>query len=61
MESSTRAHEQAKAAGFDIELPEYPADGSQICKARCRCRWEIEREKRHDRGVLDTERCGETL
>ena len=41
METSTRAHEQAKAASFDIELPEYPADGSQICKARCRCRWEI--------------------
>ena len=45
MESSTRAHEQAKAASFDIELPEYPADGSQICKARCRCRWEIEEKK----------------
>ena len=41
METSTRAHEQAKAASYDIELPEYPADGSQICKARCRCRWEI--------------------
>ena len=45
MESSTRAHEQAKAASFDIELPEYPADGSQICKARCRCRWEIVEKK----------------
>ena len=41
MESSTRAHEQAKAASYDIELPEYPADGNQICRARCRCRWEI--------------------
>ena len=47
MESSTRAHEQAKAASFDIELPQYPADGNQICKARCRCRWEInEKEDR---------------
>ena len=45
METSTRAHEQAKAASFDIELPEYPADGSQICKARCRCRWEIVEKK----------------
>lgn len=45
MESSTHAHEQAKAASFDIELPEHPADGSQICKARCRCRWEIEEKK----------------
>ena len=45
MEASTRACEQAKAASFDIELPEYPADGNQICKARCRCRWEIEEKK----------------
>jgi len=45
MESSTRAYEQAKAASFDIELPEYPADGNQICKARCRCRWEIDEKK----------------
>ena len=45
MEASTRAHEQAKAASFDIELPEYPADGSQICKTRCRCRWEINEKK----------------
>ena len=41
MEASTRSHEQAKAASYGIELPEYPADGNQICKARCRCRWEI--------------------
>ena len=45
METSTRAHEQAKAASFDIELPAYPADGSQICRARCRCRWEINEKK----------------
>ena len=45
MESATRAHEQAKAASFDIELPQYPADGNQICKARCRCRWEIKEKK----------------
>ena len=45
MESATRAHEQAKAASFDIELPEYPADGSQNCRARCRCRWEIDEKK----------------
>ena len=41
MEAATRSHEQAKAASYDIVLPEYPADGSQICKSRCRCRWEI--------------------
>lgn len=45
MEASTRAHEQAKAASFDIELPQYPADGNQICKTRCRCRWEINEKK----------------
>lgn len=45
MESSTRAHEQAKAASYDITLPQYPADGNQICKARCRCRWEIHEKK----------------
>lgn len=45
METATRSHEQAKAASFDIELPEYPADGNQICKARCRCRWEINEKK----------------
>ena len=45
IESATAAHERGKAASFDIELPEYPADGSQICKARCRCRWEIDEKK----------------
>ena len=45
MEASTHAHEQAKAASYDIELPEYPADGNQICKSRCRCRWEIDEKK----------------
>ena len=41
IESAKSSHERAKAAGYDIVLPEYPADGSQICGARCRCRWEI--------------------
>ena len=41
MESSTAAHERGKAASFGIELPEYPGDGNQICKARCRCHLEI--------------------
>ena len=45
METATAAHEKGKAASFDIVLPEYPADGSQICKARCRCRWEIDEKK----------------
>ena len=45
IESATAAHEKGKAASFDIELPEYPADGNQICHARCRCRWEIDEKK----------------
>ena len=42
IEASTHAHEQAKAASFDITLPQYPGDGNQDCRVRCRCRWEIE-------------------
>ena len=45
METTTRSHEQAKAASYGIELPQYPADGNQDCKARCRCRWEIKETK----------------
>ena len=45
MEAATRAHEQAKAASFDITLPEYPGDGNQDCNVRCRCRWEIDEKK----------------
>ena len=45
IEASTRAHEQAKAASFDITLPQYPGDGNQDCKVRCRCRWEIDEKK----------------
>ena len=45
MESATAAHEKGKAASFDIVLPAYPADGSQDCHARCRCRWEIDEKK----------------
>ena len=41
-ESSTNAYERGKAANRSgLDLPEYPADGSQICKARCRCHWDI--------------------
>ena len=43
--SSTQSAERAKASSFDIDLPEYPADGNQICRARCRCRWEIKEEE----------------
>lgn len=45
IEASTHAHEQAKAASFDIQLPQYPGDGNQDCNVRCRCRWEIDEKK----------------
>ena len=35
--------ERARAAGFEIELPQYPADGQTLCKANCRCRLEFAR------------------
>ena len=40
-EAVTSAYERGKVASYGITLPEYPADGNQICKSRCRCRWHI--------------------
>ena len=42
LDSSTQSHERGKAARYGLVLPYYPGDGSQICRARCRCRWDIE-------------------
>ena len=42
LDSGTQAHERGKASRYGITLPTYPADGSQICRARCRCRWDID-------------------
>lgn len=42
IESSTQAFEKGRVEDFGIVLPEYPADGHQNCKARCRCHWQIE-------------------
>lgn len=41
--SSTQAYERAatEARGMP-KLPAYPGDGSQTCKANCKCHWEIE-------------------
>ena len=39
--SATQAYERGQASSYDIDLPEYPADGNQICLSRCKCRWEI--------------------
>lgn len=41
MHSATQAYERAQASSYGIDLPEYPADGNQICLSRCKCRWEI--------------------
>ena len=45
MHSSTQAYERGKASSFRLDLPEYPADGSQICLSNCKCHWEFKREK----------------
>jgi hypothetical protein len=40
--SSTQAFERGRAASFSIPgLPQYPADGSQICRDNCNCEWII--------------------
>ena len=45
MDASKQAHERAKAASYGLTLPQYPGDGSQICGARCRCRWDIDEQE----------------
>ena len=42
VESGTASGERGKVVSyrrFTDELPEYPGDGSQICRTRCRCHW----------------------
>lgn len=43
MEAATQAYERGKAAGYGVQLPEYPGDGNQNCGVRCRCHWHIVR------------------
>lgn len=38
-ESVTEGYEVAKAHTHRVEMPEYPADGTQDCFTKCRCRW----------------------
>ena len=45
MHSSTQAYERGKASSYRLDLPEYPADGNQICLSNCKCHWNIVREK----------------
>lgn len=42
LDSATQSHERGKAGRHGVVLPFYPGDGSQICGARCRCRWDID-------------------
>ena len=42
LDSATQSHERGKAGRHGVVLPFYPGDGSQICRARCRCRWDID-------------------
>ena len=42
VESGTASGERGKVVSyrrFTDELPEYPGDGNQICRTRCRCHW----------------------
>ena len=41
--SATQAYERGQASSYDVDLPEYPGDGNQLCLSRCKCRWEIVR------------------
>ena len=42
--SSRQSYERGQASSYGIELPEYPADGNQQCRSRCKCRWYIVRK-----------------
>ena len=42
LNSSTQAYELGKSASFGVpRFPQYPADGNQLCRSNCKCRWEI--------------------
>ena len=41
-EASTNGYEAAKAHSHNLEMPEYPADGTQDCLSKCRCHWRYE-------------------
>ena len=41
MESSSQSFERGRGMAFGIMLPQYPGDGNQICRANCRCHWDL--------------------
>lgn len=43
VDGSTSIYERATALAKGLpDLPEYPADGNQICKSGCKCHWDYE-------------------
>ena len=53
-EATTHGYEQAKARSHNIKLPEYPADGNQMCFMNCRCHWKLEDDPKKPEYVLAT-------
>ena len=52
LNSSTQAFELGKSASFGMpRLPQYPADGTQICRSNCKCRWEIQDRENEWRAI----------
>ena len=43
-EAPTFSYEVGSAEAADLPLPEYPADGQQICLTNCRCHWDIDED-----------------
>lgn len=39
--AAVEAFERAKAASVALDLPAFPADGSQVCRSQCRCSWAV--------------------
>ena len=43
VDGSTSMYERANALGRGMpDLPQYPGDGSQVCRSNCKCHWRIE-------------------
>lgn len=43
VESASQAFERGKTASYGMpDLPAYPGDGQTVCRANCRCHWQIE-------------------
>ena len=59
-EAVTNGYEHAKAKSHAIVLPEYPADGNQICYTNCRCHWDLRDDPNDTDYVLATWRLNPT-